>query len=357
MLALFSSYLIAQDKETKLLFLGDTYFGETYQFEPKFNHGVNIIQENGYEYFFENVKELLYSSDYTVINLETPLIKPLSNVTYSAKPYLHWGDPELSVIYFSKYYIDAVSLGNNHTMDHGTAGFNSTINILSKSNIEFFAAGINTEEASKPLIKNINGFRFAVLGGFEYRKSYDSLYNFYAKDTSGGVNMLDAETISSKIKELKAAEPGIFVIIFPHWGSNYKPANDRQKIIARRLIDAGADLIIGHGAHTLQEIEEYKTKIILYSIGNFIFNAPGRFSSSEAKPYGLACQLLVNDSDISMKLFPFLTDNKETEYRLTPLEDDMLDDCHKFLNSGLFTGRLLKKESHFTIYMEKRKVY
>jgi len=352
---LFSNFVFCGS--TRITFLGDTHFGESYQFDPKYNDGGNVIRENGYEYFFEHVKNLLLASDYTVINLETPLVKPLIPTTFSGKPYLHWSNPELSVLYFSKYNIDAVSLGNNHTMDYSTGGLNSTVNILSKNNIEFFGGGINTKEALKPLIKIINGFRFAVFGGFEYRKSYDSLYNFYAKDTSGGVNMLDVETISSQIKELKAADPGIFVIIFPHWGGNYKPVKDRQKVTAHRLIEAGADLIIGHGAHTLQEIEEYKSKIILYSIGNFIFNAPGRFSSTGTKPYGLACQLLINDSDISMKLFPFLTDNKETGYQITPLEDDMLDDCHKFLNSGLSTGRVLKKENHFTIYMENRKVY
>ena len=63
------------------------------------------------------------------------------------------------------------------------------------------------------------------------------------------------------------------VIVSLHWGNEYhKKPNRRQKRIAHQLIDAGADLILGHHPHVLQPIEEYQNGIIVYSLGNFVFD-------------------------------------------------------------------------------------
>ena len=93
--------------------------------------------------------------------------------------------------------------------------------------------------------------------------------------------------------QYKMANPDIFIVIYPHWGGNYKPVSDVQKAFAHNWIDAGADIVIGHGAHTIQEIEQYKGKWIFYNIGNFIFNALGRYSSTGAKPYSLMVKLII----------------------------------------------------------------
>ncbi|HWA07392.1 MAG TPA: CapA family protein, partial [Ignavibacteria bacterium] len=75
-----------------ILFLGDTHFGDNYQNDPKYNRGVNIINEYGYDYFYENVNDILKSSDFSLCNLETPLTAKLEPVS-TKKLYLHWSDP------------------------------------------------------------------------------------------------------------------------------------------------------------------------------------------------------------------------------------------------------------------------
>ena len=135
-------FSISYADSLSVLFLGDTHFGENYQYDPKFNKGENIIEEYGYDYFFENVKDILSSSDITICNLETPLTNNSTSPVSYLKPYLHWSDPVNTVKYFKKYNIMNVTLGNNHVFDQGINGFNETVNSLDTAGIKYFGAGI-----------------------------------------------------------------------------------------------------------------------------------------------------------------------------------------------------------------------
>lgn len=274
-----------------LLFLGDTHFGDNYQYDPKHNRGVNFIEEYGYDYFFENVKDVLAASDVTLCNLETPLTTNLAPVS-AIKPYLHWSVPGNTTKYFSRYNIKNISLGNNHVFDQGISGFKKTISSLQNAGMHYFGAGTNSDEAIKPLIIDKNGAKLVIFGGFEYRASYDTLYSFYSDSTKAGVNKLDTVNLNHWIVKYRKEFPEAKIIIYPHWGSNYKQVNLKQIAFAHSWINAGADMIIGHGAHTVQQIEKYNGKWIIYNIGNFIFNAPGRYKTTGAKPYSLMIKLV-----------------------------------------------------------------
>lgn len=320
-----------------ILFLGDTYFGEAYQTNPQYNDGANVINEYGYDYFFENVKDVLYKSDYTIANLETSLINN-TNALYDAKPYSHWAYGKKTCAYLMKYGINTVSLGNNHVMDFGLPGIMETVNLLDKYGLTYFGGGLEHGAAIQPLVKSftVNGkvFDMTVIGGFEYRASYDTLYNAYAKRIFPGVNKFDSSVVINQIKKLTEHGHDPFIILFPHWGKNYRQAQEYQKEMAHQLIDAGADLIIGHGSHTVQEIEEYNGKWIIYNIGNFIFNAPGRYGSTGAKPYSLMAELVVTGSGQSIKLYPVFCNNKDNDYQLRLLDEDEMQDCYSFINTG-----------------------
>lgn len=329
-----------------VLFLGDTHFGENYQTDTAYNNGVNVIEEYGHDYFFENVKDILNSSDITFCNLETPLtnkIDPVSRI----KPYLHWSDPLNTIKYFQKYNISNVTLGNNHVFDQEVNGFNETVNSLNKSGIKYFGAGVNSDEASKPLIFSQRGFTVMVFGGFEYRQKYDTLYDFYAGNEKAGVNLLDTVNFTERIKQYKMANPSAIIVIYPHWGSNYKQASEMQKAMAHNWMDAGADIIIGQGAHTVQEIELYNGKWIIYNIGNFIFNAPGRYTSTGAKPYGMMVKLIIKNSGLDVELYPVFTNNNMSNYQIRPLDEDELIDCAGFISkqkkiSKIIDGKFIK---------------
>ena len=349
-----------------IFFLGDTHFGENYQRSPVFNRGTNVIEEYGYDYFFENVETLLIESEFTVANLETPLTEPLfaeplsnspsltenrlkKQIFFPAsyvKPYLHYSSPVYTPVYLKKYNIFAVSLGNNHTMDYGTEGLTRTITALTESGIGYFGAGIDYRSSGKPLITDINGFTLAIFGGFEYRLKYDSVYNFYSSpEGKAGVYKLLRDELAERIKDFRKDNPETFIVIFPHWGSNYRSAGEEQKVNAEAWIDAGADLIIGHGAHTIQKTGFYKGKVILYNIGNFIFNAPGRYGSTGALPYGFMVNLVITNSSKILRLYPVYTDNMQTDYRLRFTDEEEFEECFEYLvknNSGCIIRKSLQ---------------
>lgn len=314
-----------------ILFLGDTHFGENYQYSPRYNRGENVINEYGYDYFFENVKDILAHSEVTFANLETPLISsPEMPVSYY-KPYLHWSDPDAAPKFLAKYNIKYVSLGNNHVFDYGAAGFIQTVFSLQASGISHFGAGSNDSAAIAPLVTTSESHTLIVFGGFEYRQKYDSLYDFYADENKSGVNRLDTIRLNQQIREYRRKYPEGIIVIYPHWGSNYRPAGENQKAMARSYINAGADVIIGHGAHTVQEAELYKGKWIFYNIGNFIFNAPGRYASTGALPYGMMVSLKIEGSAIRPMVYPLYTNNKESDYNLRLLDDDELLECAEYM--------------------------
>ena len=321
---LFLSAITSYCDTLQILFLGDTYFGESYQTNPEYNRGVNVTEKYGYDYFFENVKDLLLSADYTIANLETSLYQS-NEVKFQRKPYSHWSFAEKTCQILTKYNIRCLSLGNNHVMDYGIEGLNNTMSFLEIYEIEYFGAGENIENASKPLIKVFaslsDTFKIAVIGGFEYRPNYDSLYMYYASDIKEGVNKIDAAKILRQIQSLRKSDPDIFIVFFPHWGKNYKQVQKYQKEIAYKIIDGGADLIIGHGAHTIQETEKYKDKYILYNIGNFIFNAPGRFRSTKALPYSYIVKMMVINGKAKLQLIPIFVNNKECNYKVRFLNE------------------------------------
>jgi poly-gamma-glutamate capsule biosynthesis protein CapA/YwtB (metallophosphatase superfamily) len=296
-----------------ILFLGDTHFGENYQFDPIYNHGTNYITKYGYDCFFKNVELILNGSDAVFCNLETPLTREI-NIISIRKPYLHWSDPDSTVKYFRKYNISFVSLGNNHVFDMGLNGFKNTVSSLKKGGLISFGAGNDLKEASGPVIMNQDSILAVVFSGFEYRPNYDTLYHYYADDSIPGVNMLDTVRLNRDISNYRILYPKAVIIIYPHWGSNYGKVNDRQIAFAHSWIDAGADAVIGQGTHTVQQIEKYKGKYIFYNIGNFIFNAPGRYASTQAIPYSLMVKLLINKGVISYTLYPLFTDNKKSGY-------------------------------------------
>ncbi|HMQ78949.1 MAG TPA: CapA family protein [Ignavibacteria bacterium] len=341
LLLLLSGY--AKCDSLSILFLGDTHFGDNYQYDPKFNRGVNIINEYGYDYFFENVKKILLTSDISFCNLETPLTKTLAPVSIK-KPYLHWSDPVNTIEYLSKYNIKNVSLGNNHVFDQGITGFTETISSLQIAGMYYFGAGKNSDEALKPLVIDENGVKLVIFSGFEYRASYDTLYNFYADSIKAGVNKLDIINMNEQILNCRKKFPKAKIIIYPHWGSNYKQVNNRQIAFAHSWIDAGADIIIGHGAHTVQQIEKYNGKWIIYNIGNFIFNAPGRYRTTGAKPYGLMAMLVIEKGKDKIFLYPLFTNNKTNDYQVRELNNEEFTELEEFLLKGKFIYSVYENE-------------
>ena len=306
----------------EIVFVGDMDFGESYQTRNEMNGRGNILRDKGYDYPLKNMQRILGQADMVVANLETTLTDLASSPYEGKKGYLHWSDIQQTPEQLLKHNILTVGLANNHTLDYGQRGLEQTLEALQRSGIRHFGAGRSLAEASRPLIVEVHVaghlFRMAVLGVFEYRKSYEDKYAWYAQDDRAGVATFDDRTLRL-IRELKQSDPSLLVVVFPHWGRNYQPKAAFQVEMADAMLEAGADLILGHGAHALQEIEYRQGRWVIYSIGNFMFNSPGRYSQTGAPPYGLVAKLVVSvEGGVfrhALRLFPIFTDNRKTGYQ------------------------------------------
>jgi len=160
----------------------------------------------------------------------------------------------------------AVNLANNHIMDYGDEAFYYTIDFLRKHNIVYFGAGTLEENCNNPAKIEYAG-REVLLFGY----CCESAKPVFATQEKPGSAKLDEDTIIKDIKKYKTLEN--YIILNLHWGDEHNQCPKYSDVLlARRFIDAGADLIIGHHPHVLQPVEIYKGKYIFYSLGHFLFS-------------------------------------------------------------------------------------
>ncbi len=343
-----------QDSSVRILFIGDTSFGENYQYRIKKMDGIRLLKDRGYGYCIEKLTPLLTHADLVIANLETPLTNIKISPYKKMKRFIHWGDIVKTPLMLSKHNITVVSLANNHTLDFGIDGLRQTLTELEKFQIESFGAGLTEAEATAPYQRDyvLDGkrFRLVVAAGFKYSKTYDQQYDFYAQANQGGVNNWIAHNALNQIRSLREKNPTAFIIAFPHWGSNYCWKTKRQSNLGRALIGAGADLVIGHGAHMMQEIELYRQKWIVYGLGNFMFMSPGRYAEKKAEPYSLAARLDVSSKKkglaVSLRLYPLFSDNRKTDYQPRRVTEAEFARVRKLLMDHSPHPELLKKKMH-----------
>ncbi len=165
-------------------------------------------------------------------------------------------------------HFDAVSLANNHSGDFGRPAFGEMLDLLGKQGILRFGGGRNLREAHAPLIVERHGLRIALLGYDEFLPR-----NFEADYDAPGVAWSEDEQVVDDIKKARAVYRADVVIPFMHWGWEYeRSASMRQRQLARIMIDAGADAVVGGHPHVTQDVEHYKGKPIIYSLGNFLMD-------------------------------------------------------------------------------------
>ncbi len=314
------------DGGTLVLVGGDTHFAEDYARPDKDGKAKNDMPAEDYRRGFVRLKPLLDRSAFAVVNLETPLSPQLADANLD-KAYVHWTYPDKTGPALVAAGIDAVGLANNHTVDQGNSGLIRTFVELDKHKLAYFGAGNDLADAEAPLLHEITlpggGKRLlAFFGMFEEREKFRTELGFYAGEDKSGVAPIDTVTFARQVTRLRAERPGVFIVAFPHWGENYAWANREQVRLGRELIDAGADMVIGQHAHTLQEIERYQDKWIVYGIGNFLFNAPCRYAKyRKVKPFGLVAQLSFGrdpKAPPAVRLHPFLSDNRKSSYQPRP---------------------------------------
>lgn len=236
-------------------------------------------------YPFALIADTLRGADLAIGNLEGPISDKGRNV---GSEYSFRMDPKyIEGLTFAGF--DVLSLANNHMFDYTAAALVDTVERLDAAGIGTAGAGAGYEEANAAHIEELpNGTRAAFL-------SYTNLYpnNLVSRGQTPGISDPDIKHIKAVISGL-TTDADIIVLLW-HWGEEYETtSHPREQAIARELVDAGADLIVGHHPHVAQEIETYKGTAVAYSLGNFIFD---QYFSAETMR-GLMLRVTVKDGKI-----------------------------------------------------------
>ena len=170
------------------------------------------------------------------------------------------------VIPVLKRHFDAVTLANNHSGDFGPEAFAEMLGLLQSAGLAQVGGGMNLRQAHAPLVFERKGLRIAVLSYNEFQPR-----SFEANHNVPGTAWSEDERVVADIRAARRVHRADLVIPIMHWGWENEPvANARQRQLARRMVRAGADAVIGGHPHVTQDIERYRGKPIVYSVGNFV---------------------------------------------------------------------------------------
>jgi poly-gamma-glutamate synthesis protein (capsule biosynthesis protein) len=255
-----------KDRTASIIFVGDIMTSRTVEQKMKIR---------GYDYPFSVVKEYLSSSDLVFGNLETPLT---SGSEVGPGEVVFRSDPRVAEA-LTRANIRLVSLANNHSMNFGAKGIGDTFQYLNEAGIDFVGAGWDENMAYAPKYFEMGGIKFAFLAFTDT----DVLPPDSAIEViRPGVATMNLEKAKKAIQETKLNAD--VTIVSMHSGTEYTEfPNQRQINFAHGVVDAGADLVIGHHPHWAQPIENYKGKYIFYSLGNFVFDQMWSLKTREGK--------------------------------------------------------------------------
>jgi poly-gamma-glutamate capsule biosynthesis protein CapA/YwtB (metallophosphatase superfamily) len=234
---------------------------------------------------FAAFSAIFEQADIRIVNLEcvvaTGGTAENKNFTFRAHP---------RTLDFLKRHVDAVSNANNHSGDFGAEAFVEMLDLLDQQKIAHFGGGRNLSEAHRPLIIERKGMRIALLGYNEFMPR-----SFEANAKVAGVAWSEDEQVVLDIKNARQRDKADIVIPFMHWGwENETKAGPRQRQLARLMIAAGADAVIGGHPHVNQDVETYEGKPIIYSLGNFIMDS----LDNELQTRGWVLRLEINRSGV-----------------------------------------------------------
>lgn len=238
----------------KITFIGDISLNDDY---------IDLYKENANP--FTNLKPFLSSKNYNVGNLEC-MAKGEKGENILKKPRL---TTTLSTLnYLKELNLNLVTLAQNHVYDHLEDGYDKTINFLEENKINYMGSGKSPEAAKQIKIIEREGIKIGILNYITSDTNPD-----LPIDSKVFLNTFHQETCIDDLVSIK--EDVDFRIVILHWGGRVEGGlypDFNQPSLAKKIIDSGADLVIGHHSHTIQPYEIYKGKYIFYSLGNFCFS-------------------------------------------------------------------------------------
>ena len=213
--------------------------------------------------FSSELAEKMLGSDLFAVNLESPFISGAS--TPIDENWRH-GSAAENISVLGTLGIDMVNIANDKIYDYSAKGLSDTLNTLELNNIAYIGGGTNLEDARTPRYFIACGRKIAFVSASQVKG--DNMSPEASTKAAGIIYATNSNNFISMIKEAK--ENADYVIAYADWeiGTNQKP-DASQAVLAHNFIEAGADIVIGTKAKTMQSIEYYQGKPIIYGLGSF----------------------------------------------------------------------------------------
>ena len=232
-------------------FLGDCSIGDAVSAAGKAGSYQTVVDREGYAWPFSLVQKYIGTDDMTVGNLEIVITTRTrhKNIVYPLR-----ADPD-HINILTEGSIEVLNTANNHCYDFYRDGYVDTLQALDDAGIDRFGCVNYTRKNGfdDVLVKDVNGIRFGMIG-FTYPTDADVKH---------------AEQLIKKLREEDHCD---YVIVSLHWGrETYTVPGQGNAKYAKKMLDAGADMIYGHHPHVLQPIAFHNNKPILFSTGNCTF--------------------------------------------------------------------------------------
>lgn len=250
-----ASYCLAEDT-LQVMLTGDLLLDRGVRTE---------IERTGVDSLFVPwIDSLFTNSDVVVANLECPATKIKAPVH---KKYIFRGEPEWLPA-LRRHGITHLNLANNHSIDQGRRGLIDTRDNILAADITPIGAGSTMDEAAAPVLLASSPRNVWLIASLRL-----ALENYAYLTNRPCVSQESMDALLARIQQLRTTDPQCYIIVSLHWGGENTMHPILQQIVdAHRMIDAGADILVCHHSHTLQDIEQYHGHSIYYSIGNFIFD-------------------------------------------------------------------------------------
>jgi poly-gamma-glutamate synthesis protein (capsule biosynthesis protein) len=268
------------------------------------------LKRFGYDYPFQWLTPLLKGGDLTMGNLEAPLSR--RGKEFTDKRFRFRVSPAAATSLKAAGF-SLVTLANNHTMDFGAVALLDTLTALAQQDIGAVGAGPDLASARRPFNTTVKGTRLAFLA-----YSLTQPTEFFATPKGPGTAPAIPRFFDADIRAARTQAD--HVIVSFHWGQEGSQLPTAiQRSYARRAIDAGAEVVIGHHPHVLQGMESYGSGVILYSLGNFVFG-----SRSRTADLGAMARITLGEGKPTVELVPLDLRHDRVQFQPRPIRGEAL---------------------------------
>jgi poly-gamma-glutamate capsule biosynthesis protein CapA/YwtB (metallophosphatase superfamily) len=254
----------ADGKPVVLAFGGDVHFESTIGSELRSSPTLVLA----------SIAPVLSRADVAVVNLETAVT---TGGSAAAKMFVFRAPPS-ALAALAAGGVDVASMANNHGMDFGEAGLRDSLAAAKRYRFPVIGIGLNDSQAYRPYRTTVNGQRIAVIGATQVLD--DELVSAWTAGPGkpGLASAKDVPRLLRAVRQARATSDT--VVVFVHWGIELEQCPSRdQRTLAKRLVAAGADVVVGGHAHRLQGAGRLGSALVDYGLGNFVWYGTSELST------------------------------------------------------------------------------